>query len=111
MDLYEVADQIVKLLQQRGRLTYRVLKLQFKLDDEMLEALKDELLFAHPVVDQDGRGLIWAGDAGQENPSSPNQSSLPQTKNANLRHTRPNTWPRKSSPAAAPWKANANRSL
>ena len=40
MDLYEVADRIVKLLQNRGRLTYRVLKLQFKLDDETLEALK-----------------------------------------------------------------------
>jgi hypothetical protein len=57
MDFYEVVDQDVKLLQQRSRLTYRSLKVQFKLDDETLEALKDELLFSHPVVDQDGRGL------------------------------------------------------
>jgi len=36
--------------------------LQFMLDDEGLEALKDELLYAHPqVVDDDGRGLIWTG--------------------------------------------------
>ena len=34
MDFYEVVDQVVKLLQQRGRLTYRSLKVQFKLDDE-----------------------------------------------------------------------------
>jgi class 3 adenylate cyclase/predicted ATPase len=61
MDFYKVVDQVVKLLQQRGRLTYRSLKVQFKLDDATLEALKDELLFSHPVVDQDGRGVVWTG--------------------------------------------------
>jgi class 3 adenylate cyclase len=63
MDFYEVVDQVVKLLQQRGRLTYRSLKVQFKLDDETCEALKDELLFSYPVVDQDGRGVVWTGAA------------------------------------------------
>ena len=61
MDVYEVVDQVVKLLQQRGRLTYRSLKVQFQLDDETFEAWKDELLFSHPVVDQDGRGVVWTG--------------------------------------------------
>src|SRR5262249_25961022 len=61
MDFYEVVDQVVKLLQQRGRLTYRSLKIQFKLDDETFEVLKDELLFSHPVVDHDGRGVVWTG--------------------------------------------------
>ena len=61
MDLYEVADQIVKLLQQRGRPTYRAHKVHFKLDDETLEALKNELLFSHPVVDEAGRGVVWTG--------------------------------------------------
>jgi class 3 adenylate cyclase len=61
MDFYKVVDQVVKLLQQRGRLTYRSLKVQFKLDDATLEALKDELLFSHPVVDHDGRGVVWTG--------------------------------------------------
>ena len=60
MDFYEVVDQVVKLLQSRGKLTYRVLKLQFKLDDETLEALKEEILYSQPqVVDDEGRGLIW----------------------------------------------------
>jgi class 3 adenylate cyclase/predicted ATPase len=63
MDFYEMVDQVVKLLQQRGRLTYRSLKVQFKLDDETFEALKDELLFSHPVVDQDGRGVVWTDEA------------------------------------------------
>ena len=39
MDLYEISDQVVALLRQRGRLAYRALKLQFQLDEEQLEAL------------------------------------------------------------------------
>ena len=58
MDFYAVLDQAVDLLRQRGRVTYRALKLQFQLDDDQLEALKDELLYAHPQVSDDaGRGL------------------------------------------------------
>jgi hypothetical protein len=57
MDFYTVLDQAVDLLRQRGRVTYRALKLQFTLDDDQLEALKDELLYVHPqVVDDAGRG-------------------------------------------------------
>ena len=62
MDFYAVLDQAVDLLRQRGRVTYRALKLQFQLDDDQLEALKDELLYAHPqVADDAGRGLLWTG--------------------------------------------------
>jgi hypothetical protein len=58
MDFYAVLDHVVALLQQRGRVTYNALKLQFSLDDEQLAALKDELLYAHPqVVEDAGRGL------------------------------------------------------
>ena len=32
MDFYEVLDQVLDLLRQRGRVAYRVLKLQFKLE-------------------------------------------------------------------------------
>src|SRR3989454_5541262 len=60
MDFYAVLDQTLDLLRQRGRVTYRALKLQFTFDDDQLEALKDELLYAHPqVVDDAGRGLRW----------------------------------------------------
>src|SRR5712692_3342620 len=62
MDFYDILDQVIDLLKQRGRVSYRALKVQFHLDDEALEALKDELLFAHPVVDEGGRGLVWSGD-------------------------------------------------
>src|SRR5439155_19550351 len=63
MDFYAILDQVLDLLRQRQRVTYRALKVQFHLDDEALEALKEELLYAHPqVVDDEGRGLRWTGD-------------------------------------------------
>jgi hypothetical protein len=62
MTFEEILDQALAMLQRRGRVAYRALKLQFKLDDDQLEALKDELLYAHPqVVDDAGRGLLWTG--------------------------------------------------
>jgi len=66
MTFEEILDQAVAMLQRRGRMTYRALKAQFQLDDELLETLKDELLFSHPVVDEDGRGLVWTGDKASE---------------------------------------------
>src|SRR5437867_12124587 len=63
MTFEEMLDQALAMLQRRGRVTYRALKLQLYLDDDHLEALKDELLYAHPhVVEDDGRGLIWSGE-------------------------------------------------
>ena len=50
MDFYDVLDQVLDLLRQRGRVAYRVLKLQFKLDDETLEALKDELIYSQRLA-------------------------------------------------------------
>src|SRR5262245_21412724 len=64
MDFYDVLDKVQALLTQRGRVSYRALKLQFQLDDEALEVLKEELIEVHQVaVDQGGRMLVWTGDA------------------------------------------------
>jgi hypothetical protein len=61
MTFAEVLSQVLELLQQQGRVSYRALKRHFELDDEYLENLKEELLFSHPQVsDEDGRGLVWA---------------------------------------------------
>ncbi|HEY5864157.1 MAG TPA: hypothetical protein VI542_01180, partial [Candidatus Tectomicrobia bacterium] len=69
MDFYEVLEQVLDLLRQRGRVAYRVLKLQFKLDDEVLEALKDELIYSQQLaVDAEGKVLVWAGDASVVSP-------------------------------------------
>jgi class 3 adenylate cyclase/predicted ATPase len=65
MTFEEILDQAIAMLQRRGRVTYQTLRLQFQLDEEHLEALKDAILFAYPqVVDAAGRGLVWSGEAG-----------------------------------------------
>ena len=64
MDFVAVLDQVIALLRQRGRLTYRTLKRQFQLDDEALEDLKVELLKGQRLAaDEDEEVLVWIGDA------------------------------------------------
>src|SRR5215470_10102948 len=71
MTFEEILDQAIALLQRRGRVTYRTLRLQFQLNEEQMEALKDELLFAHPQVhDEAERGLVWTGDPGTTPPAA-----------------------------------------
>src|SRR5262249_47930875 len=64
MDFFEVLDQVIDLLRSRGRVSYRALRLQFNLDDDALEALKEELIEVQQLAsDQDGKMLRWAGEA------------------------------------------------
>jgi class 3 adenylate cyclase/predicted ATPase len=64
MTFDEVLDQIRELLRQRGRVTYRSLKLRYQLDDELLAGVTDELISAERVaVDEDGKVLVWIGPA------------------------------------------------
>jgi len=84
MDFYTLLDQVVDLLRQRQRVTYRALKVQFHLDDEALEALKDELIEAqHLAVDEAGKVLVWTGDAV----SRPAAMSVPAPDRAPLAYT------------------------
>src|SRR5436309_1179311 len=63
MDLIAVLDQVRELLQNRGRLTYRLLQAQFHLDDEALAALKEELIEGEQVAaDENSKVLVWKGD-------------------------------------------------
>jgi class 3 adenylate cyclase/tetratricopeptide (TPR) repeat protein len=71
MDFYAILDQVIALLRQRQRVTYRALKVQFQLEDDALEALKEELIEAqHLAADEAGRILVWIGDAGATGPAS-----------------------------------------
>jgi class 3 adenylate cyclase len=64
MDFYAILDQVLDLLRQRGRVTYRALRRQFDLDDALLEDLKVEIIEAHRLaVDEEGKVLVWTGDA------------------------------------------------
>ena len=69
MDFVAVVDQAIALLRQRGRLTYRTLQLQFQLNAEHLEALKDELIEGQRLaVDEAGRVRPAAARQGPRRP-------------------------------------------
>jgi hypothetical protein len=60
MDFYALGAQVIALLQRESRVPYRVLTLQFQLDAETLDTLKDTLIYAKRLaVDEDGRVLVW----------------------------------------------------
>ncbi len=62
MDLLDVLDQVRELLHRKGRITYRMLKAQFQLDDDAIGALREELIEGeHVAVDEDGKVLVWVG--------------------------------------------------
>jgi class 3 adenylate cyclase len=62
VEFYAVVDQAVDLLRTRRRVSYRALKEHFGLDDDRLDALRTELLYAHAgTVSEDGQGLAWTG--------------------------------------------------
>ena len=64
MTFYEVLEQVLALLQQHGRVSYRALKRQFALDDDYIEDLKAELIQARRLaVDEQGAVLVWSGGA------------------------------------------------
>src|SRR5262245_51973271 len=70
----EIRAQVLTLLQQEGRVAYRVLKRQFALDDDYIEDLKADLIDAKRLaVDEDGKVLVWTGNI--HSPLAP--SSLP----------------------------------
>ena len=66
----EVLTQAIAMLQRLGRVSYRALQVQFQLDDDLLELLKDEIVEVHQLArDQDGKMLVWAGE-GRVTPTS-----------------------------------------
>ena len=78
MDFYAILDQVIALLRQRQRVTYRALKVHFQLGDDALDALKEELIEAqHLAADEAGRILVWIGDAGPM-PRTPSVPARPQ---------------------------------
>ena len=94
MSFEEVLQQVRGLLQRKGRISYRALKLQFTLDDDYLAGLKDELVEAERVaVDEDGKVLVWVGAAPVQSSTfqvpSFSQHPVSQTPNLELRSSQP----------------------
>ena len=88
MTFEEILDHAIAMLQRRGRLTYSTLKRQFQLDEDALNDLKAELLYAHPEVRDDaGRGLVWTGDTASV--AAPAPAPAPVQAQAPLAYTPP----------------------
>jgi len=104
----EVVDQALAMLQRRGRVTYRMLKRQFDLDDEALEDLKLELIKGQRLaVDEEGEVLVWTGAGGtipeSTPPPPPPQQRSTQASTTPLLYLYPLTvLPRKRSAASSP---------
>jgi class 3 adenylate cyclase len=65
MDFYAILDQVIAVLRQRQRVTYRALKRQFNIDDDYLEDVKAELIQGQRLaVDEEGTVLVWIGETG-----------------------------------------------
>src|SRR5437016_2134165 len=81
MDFYAMLDQVIALLRQRQRVTYRALKRQFQLDDAVLEDLTVELIKGQRLAaDEDGEVLVWTGDgASAPAPAAPAPAPLTYT--------------------------------
>jgi class 3 adenylate cyclase len=70
MDYDAIVTQALTLLQREHRLSYRVLKLRLQLDDDLLEALKEDLIYTKKLaVDEDGRALVWTGGTSSALPT------------------------------------------
>jgi class 3 adenylate cyclase/tetratricopeptide (TPR) repeat protein len=77
MTFEELVDQAIAMLERRGRVTYRALKRQFQLDDDVLEDLTAEIIKAQRLaVDEDGEVLVWTGTVASAG-SSPAPTQAP----------------------------------
>jgi class 3 adenylate cyclase len=62
MRFFDMLTQVIGLLVLERRLSYRMLRLQFDLDDTTLAALKEAIIDVHQLAaDQDGTMLVWTG--------------------------------------------------
>ena len=72
MTFDDILAQVLALLQREGRVSYRALKVRFQLDDDLLEAVKDELIYAKKLaLDEEHRVLVWAGEHASASAPSP----------------------------------------
>jgi hypothetical protein len=71
MDFVAVVDQVITLLRQRSRVTYRTLQRQFQLDEDALADLLAELHYTYrDEIQEEEQGVLWVGDV---------RSTLPAT--------------------------------
>lgn len=74
MTFDEVLTQVLELLQREKRVSYRALKLRFDINDDYIEGIKDEFIYAKKLaMDEENRVLVWTGNA-QETVAQPTRT-------------------------------------
>ena len=101
MKFSQVVAQTIAWLQREGRVSYRALKLEFNLNDDVLDALKDELIDAKRLAtDENGKVLVLVGTAeeGEKGKGAKGEKEVVSSQLSVLspQHPTPNT----QSPAA-----------
>src|SRR5262245_25381436 len=69
--LYGALHLALVLLQHERRLTYRTLMQLCGLDQALMEAVRDELLFKRVARNEHGQGLVWRDEASVVRASTP----------------------------------------
>ena len=61
MNLLEVVRQVRRHLEESGRVSYRMLRRQFDLEDDALEELIEELVDIQHIALREKNALAWSG--------------------------------------------------
>lgn len=77
MNFDDILEQVITLLKRQGRVSYNALRRRFEIDEAYLNDLKEEILYVHPVIDDEGRGLIWTGET-EVTPVTTSQPEQPE---------------------------------
>src|SRR5262249_38366755 len=75
MNLLDVVREVRRHLAENGRLSFRMLRRQFQLDDDALEEVIEELVDVQHVARREENALAWLGKAA---PSRAAPEALPQ---------------------------------
>jgi hypothetical protein len=95
VNLLEVITQVRSFLEQNRRVSYRMLRRQFELDDDALDELREELIEIQRVAaDEGGRVLVWVGHADPASTASASPAPIAEAAAAYTpRSYTPKHWP------------------
>src|SRR5260221_10873409 len=81
MKLLDVVREVRRHLEENGRVSLRMLRRQYDLDDEALDELIEELVDVQRVARREENVLVWAGPTRPEppaaTPSAPERDARP----------------------------------
>jgi hypothetical protein len=106
MNLLDIVREVRRHLEENGRLSLRMLRRQFALDDGASEEVIEELVDVQRVAQREENTLTWSGNAA----TGPEAPKWPRLRpHANPSPTPRNISPRKSSPPGALSRVSASR--